>query len=150
MQVYQREGIYCKPKPGIGVGREHNEEGSLMSDDFQSPPPAPPVVGSDAPSDTGKILAAIGYLVGIVALIAILIEPYKNEKFVRHHAIQALAIWVGWIIISVVSAIPVIGWIVAAVGWIALLVFSIMGLIKAFQGEYWEMPVVYNLVKQYI
>ena len=125
-----------------------------MSDDFQSPPPAPPVMppvaGGDAPSDTGKILAAIGYLVGIVALIAILIEPYKNEKFVRHHAIQALAIWVGWILISVVSAIPVIGWIVAAVGWIALLVFSIMGLIKAFQGEYWEMPVVYNLVKQYI
>lgn len=125
-----------------------------MSDDFQSPPPAPPVMppaaGGDAPSDTGKILAAIGYLVGIVALIAILIEPYKNERFVRHHAIQALAIWVGWILISVVSAIPVIGWIVAAVGWVALLVFSIMGLIKAFQGEYWEMPVVYNLVKQYI
>lgn len=121
-----------------------------MSDDFQSPPPAPPAVGGEAPSDTGKILAAIGYLVGIVALIAILIEPYKNEKFVRHHAIQALALWVGWIVISVVASIPVIGWIVAAVGWVALLVFSIMGLIKAFQGQYWEMPLVYNIVKQYI
>lgn len=112
--------------------------------------PGAPVPGGDVPSDTGKILAAIGYLVGIVALIAILIEPYKNERYVRHHAVQALAIWVGWILISVVSAIPIIGWIVAAVGWVALLVFSIMGAIKAFQGEMWEMPVVYGIVKSYI
>ena len=124
-----------------------------MSDDFQSTPPAPvapPSAGGDAPSDTGKILAAIGYLVGLVALIAILIEPYKNEKFVRHHAIQALAIWVGWIVISVVASIPVIGWIVAAVGWVALLVVSIMGAIKAFQGQYYEVPLVYGLVKNYM
>ncbi|MHB1451258.1 MAG: DUF4870 domain-containing protein [Coriobacteriia bacterium] len=127
-----------------------------MSDDYQAPPPvppapaAPPPAGGDVPSDTGKILAAIGYLVGIVALIALLIEPYKNERFVKHHAVQALAIWVGWILVSVVSAIPVIGWIISAVGWVALLVFSVMGAIKAFQSEMWEMPVVYNLVKQYI
>lgn len=131
-----------------------------MSDDFQAPPPpapaappapsAPPPVGGAVPSDTGKILAAIGYLVGIVALIALLIEPYKNEPFVKHHAVQALAVWVGWILVSVVAAIPVIGWIVSAVGWVALLVFSIMGAVKAFQSEMWEMPFVYNLVKQYI
>ncbi len=130
-----------------------------MSDDYQAQqppaPPAPPVMppasgGGDVPSDTGKILAALGYLVGIVALVAILIEPYKNERFVKHHAIQALAVWVGWILVSVVSAIPVIGWIISAVGWVALLVFSIMGAIKAFQSEMWEMPVVYNIVKQYI
>ncbi|HSQ21724.1 MAG TPA: DUF4870 domain-containing protein [Coriobacteriia bacterium] len=129
-----------------------------MSDDFNTAPPAPPAPpvpgapapGGDVPSDTGKILAAVGYLVGIVALIAILIEPYKNERFVRHHAVQALGIWVGWIAISIISAIPVIGWIISAVGWIALLVFSIMGAVKAFQGEMWEMPVVHGLVKQFI
>ena len=130
-----------------------------MSDDFNAPPtpPAPPPVvpgtpapSGDAPSDTGKILAALGYLVGIVALIAILIEPYKNEKFVRHHAVQALGIWVGWILVSVVSAIPVIGWIISAIGWVALLVLTIMGAVKAFQGEYYEVPVVYGVVKNYI
>jgi uncharacterized membrane protein len=88
--------------------------------------------------------------VGIVALIAILIEPYKNEKFVRHHAVQALGIWVGWILVSVVSAIPVIGWIISAIGWVALLVLTIMGAVKAFQGEYYEVPVVYGVVKNYI
>ena len=127
-----------------------------MSDDYQAPPPVPPAPASpppgltDGPSDTGKILAALGYLVGIVALIALLIEPYKNERFVKHHAVQALAVWVGWILVSVISAIPVVGWIISAVGWVALLVFSIMGAVKAFQSEMWEMPVVYNIVKQYI
>lgn len=128
-----------------------------MSDDFQSTPPAPPApmspppaAGGDAPSDNGKIFAALGYIVGIVALIAILIEPYKNEKFVRHHAIQALALWVGWIVVSVITAIPYVGWIVGPILYLALLVFAIMGAVKAFGSEYWEMPVVYNLVKQYI
>ncbi|MRS12323.1 MAG: hypothetical protein EG823_04535 [Actinobacteria bacterium] len=130
-----------------------------MSDDFQSTPPAPEMPpppapaaapGGDAPSDTGKIFAALGYIVGIVALIAILIEPYKNEKFVRHHAIQALALWVGWTVASVLTAIPYVGWIVGPILYIALLVFAIMGAVKAFGLEYWEMPVVYNLVKNYI
>ncbi|MBN1192668.1 MAG: DUF4870 domain-containing protein [Coriobacteriia bacterium] len=125
-----------------------------MSDDFQAPPPGPaappPAAGGDAPSDNGKIFAALGYIVGIVALIAILMEPYKNEKFVRHHAIQAIALWVGWIVASVITAIPYVGWVAGPIIYIALLVFAVMGCIKAFNNEMWEMPLVYNLVKQYI
>ena len=143
--------------PGSGILGTAVTKGLMtMSDDYQAPPPVPPAPASpppgltDGPSDTGKILAAVGYLVGIVALIALLIEPYKNERFVKHHAVQALAVWVGWILVSVIAAIPVIGWIVSAVGWVALLIFSIMGAVKAFQSEMWEMPVVYNIVKQYI
>lgn len=112
-----------------------------------------PVATVDRPgpeNDTSKLLAALGYIIGIVALVAILIDPYKNEKFVKFHAVQALAIWVGWFAVSVVSVIPILGWIISAVGWIALLVFAIMGAVKAFQSEYWEMPVVYGLVKNYM
>jgi len=114
------------------------------------PPVAPPTAGSEGPSDTGKLLAAIGYIIGIVALIAILIEPYKNEKFVRHHAIQALGLWVFGVVLSIVAAIPVVGWIIGAVGGIALFVIAIMGAIKSFQGEWWEVPLIYGIVKQYI
>lgn len=133
-----------------------------MSDDFQSPPPAPPVApppappvappvsGGDAPSDTGKILAVLGYIFWPVALIAVLIEPYKNERFVRFHAVQALGLSVAGIAIGVIANIPILGWIVALVGGIALFVLAIMGLVKALQGEYYEMPVVYGLVKSYI
>jgi len=129
-----------------------------MSDDFQGAPPAPQAPPMAAPvgdrpgpaSDTSKLLAAFGYIVGIVAVIAILIEPYKDEKFVKFHAVQALALWVVGIVISFVSIIPIIGWIVAFVGGIAVFIFAIMAAIKAFQGEYYEMPVVYGFVKQYM
>lgn len=127
-----------------------------MSDDFQTPPPAPPAppapapAGTEGPSDTGKILAGIGYLTGIVALIAILIEPYKDEKFVRQHAFQALALYVVMIAASVLNVIPLLGQIIWLVASIAVFVFAIIGAIKAFQGQEYEMPMVYGFIKNYI
>ncbi len=130
-----------------------------MSDDFQSTPPAPPAppvvpagpaAGGDAPSDNGKLFAGIGYIVWIVALVGILMEPYKNEKFVRHHAMQALGLWVVGIAAGIISMIPYVGWIAGPVIYIAVFVFAIMGAIKAFNLEYWEMPLVYGFVKNYI
>ncbi len=120
---------------------------------MDQPPVVPPVaeVGRPGPaSDTSKLLAALGYLIGIVALIAILIEPYKNEAFVKFHAIQALALWVVLIVANILVAIPVLGWIVWVVAWIGGLVLGIMGIINAFQGKYWEMPIIYPIVKSYI
>ncbi|MDO9556647.1 MAG: DUF4870 domain-containing protein [Coriobacteriia bacterium] len=117
-----------------------------------------PVGGGYGPaSDTSKILAAVGYLTGIVALIAILIEPYKDEKFIRHHAIQALGLAIVLIaanvVLGVLSAVPVIQ-VLAVIGWAlvypAWLVLAIIGAVKAWNGEMWEMPVVYGIVKQYI
>jgi uncharacterized membrane protein len=134
------------------------EESVFMSDEYQSTPPAPPAPpapapqapGGGAPSDTGKILAGLGYLTGIVALIAILMEPYKNERFVRLHAIQALGLWVVNIALSVLNVIPLLGQIIWLVGSVAVFVFAIIGAIKAFQGQEYEVPVVFNFVKQYI
>ena len=130
-----------------------------MSDDIQGAPPAPemppmapPAVG-DRPgpeSDTSKILAALGYLTGIVALIAILIEPYKNEKFVKFHAIQALGLAVVGIVAGVIAAVPIIGWILSPIVSLVVVVFAIIGAVKAFQGEYYEVPMLYGFVKQYI
>lgn len=113
----------------------------------QAPGYAPDLSGRPAPaSDTSKLLAAFGYIVWPVALIALLLEDYKNEKFVKFHAVQALAISiVGWIIGAVSSVVPFVG-----ILGLAVLVFAIMGLVKAFQAQYWEAPVVYDLVKGYI
>lgn len=133
-----------------------------MSDDLQAPspaptappappaPPAPAPASTEGPSDTGKILAGIGYLTGIVALIAILIEPYKNETFVRLHAFQALALCVVMIVAGILNVIPLLGQIIWLVASIAVFVFAIIGAVKAFQGQRYEMPVVYGLIKNYI
>lgn len=114
------------------------------------PPSSAPAASTEGPSDTGKILSAIGYIIPVVALVAILIDPYKNERFVRHHAIQALGLWVVMFVASIINVLPVLGTIIWAVVGVAVFIVEIMGAIKAFQGEWWEVPLVYGIVKQYI
>ncbi len=109
-------------------------------------------------SDTSKILAALSYPIWIVGLIAILIEPYKDEKFVRFHAIQGLATGLGgYIAIFVASMIfgfiPVIGWILdllLSLAGIALFIYLILMAVKAYKGEYFEVPIGYGFLKDTI
>ena len=59
-----------------------------MEENFGATPPPPAAPMTDRPgpaSDTSKLLAALGYLFGIVAVVALLIDPYKEEKFVKFH-----------------------------------------------------------------
>jgi uncharacterized membrane protein len=128
-----------------------NEGAAAPPPAAEAPPAAPPpAAGGIDTDDTGKMLAALGYLIWIIALVLILIDPYKNQRFVRHHAVQALALAVLSFVASVVMAIPIIGWIVGGIAYIGVFVFAILGLVKTFQGEYWEMPLVYGMVEQYI
>lgn len=112
--------------------------------------PAAPVMETGRPgpaSDTSKILAALGYPLWPVALIAILIDPYKNEKFVKFHAIQALGLALAiWVVSFVLTFAFGIGAIIGLVGFI----YEIVLAVKAYNGEYVEVPVVYGLVKTYI
>ena len=127
----------------VTIRADVNEEGLVNMSDVQVTPP----VSGDAPSDTGKLLALFGWLTGIVAIIAILIEPYKTEKFVRHHAIQALGFWVVILVVDVLlSWTVVIPMILTPAAWVV----GIIGAVKSFQGQYWEVPLVYGLVKKYI
>lgn len=121
-----------------------------MADDVNQVPTASGGGTPGPESDTSKILAVLGYLTGIVALIAVLVEPYKNEKWLRLHAVQALGLAVAAIVAQIILAVPVIGWIAGPLVSLAVLVFAILGIIKAWQGEYYQMPVIYDLVKQFV
>ncbi len=106
-----------------------------------APAPAADMGGRPGPvTDTSKILAAVGYLVWPVALIAILIDPYKDEKFVKFHGYQALAL----------AVVSMICWFIPYVGWaagIVVFVFEVIALIKTLGSEYYEVPVVYGVIK---
>lgn len=114
------------------------------------PPYAPPVeVMPQRPApatESSKILAALGYLFPIIAIVVLFIEPYKDEKFVRFHAVQGIAVGVLYIVAGAITWVPIIGWLF----WVVPLVLAIIGLVKAFQSEYWEMPVIYDIVKGFI
>ena len=115
----------------------------------------------------GNLAAALGYPIGIIALILIFIE--KDNKFVRFHAIQSL-LW-GLLMTIVVIAIAIVGTVVAlaagaasgTLGWIvgavvvllyvAWLIAALGGIIyaavKAYGNNLFKLPVVGSFAEKW-
>jgi|SRR5665648_380392 len=120
-----------------------------MDEQMPTPPAPPEMPRVQPPSDdsTGKILAALGYIFWAIALVALLVEPYKSDAFVRFHAVQGLALGVAvWTLTAVGMPILGLGGLIGLVGF----VYQVYLGVKAWNGERIEVPIVYNLVKSYI
>lgn len=87
----------------------------------------------------GKVMSILAYL-GILVLIPIFAE--KNNRFVRFHANQGLILFIASFASGVISFIPYLGVIVNVVVSVAVLVFEIMGIVNACQGEAKELPII--------
>lgn len=91
---------------------------------------------------------------GILAYLSILcLIPFfaaKESKFAQYHAQQGLFLFIIELIISVVGIIPILGWIVSAVGGIFVFILSIVGIINALNGQAKELPVIgkFNFFKK--
>lgn len=114
-----------------------------MSHPNLSPVPAGTTLGL-APNLEGALAYFLGPVTGILFLVL-----EKENSFVRFHAMQSTIFWVGWFVLgfglSLLSAVPVLGWIV---GLLLSLVLGFAGFViwvlqmwRAFRGEEWEMPV---------
>jgi uncharacterized membrane protein len=133
---------------------------------MQNPPPV-----QTAKSSTGldeNVAALLAYVATWVSgLIFFLIE--KESRFVRFHAMQAILLgaafivvwilmWFLWVFGFFVSAMisDVLGWIV---GMVLTLLFAVVGigffigfvmcLIKAYQKQYFKLPVLGNLAEKF-
>jgi uncharacterized membrane protein len=103
---------------------------------------------SEEISNDDKLWGLLSWLpwVGwILAIIALLIEPQKDRPFVRYHAIQSLVANVVLTIVGILLSIVTLG-ICAAVWWLIWVVLLYPG-IKAYQGEWFEIPVITNFCK---
>jgi len=90
--------------------------------------------------EENKAIAAIGY-VGILCLVPLFAK--KDSKFAQEHGKQGFVLFIAWIAIWILGMLPVIGWfIIWPLGMVCLGILSIIGLIKAIQGEFWEVPVI--------
>ena len=63
--------------------------------------------GEEISSDD-KLWALLGYIFGLVAIIALLIEDKKNRPFIKYHAVQALMVSV----VTVLLSWTVCGWFI--------------------------------------
>ena len=141
---------------------------------MQNPPPVqmssqPPVQA--AKSSTGldeNIAALLSYVFGWVSgLIFFLIE--KDSRLVRFHAMQsllfnvlfaviAIVLWIGLFVVFLIASqvsgalttlLSLVSILVWGVLFIAILIGWVMCLIKAFQGQYFKLPVIGNLAEKY-
>ncbi len=101
-----------------------------------------------------NIAAVLGYFIWIIAVVWLLIEPYKNDKFIRFHAFQAIGLVVAAVGISIVSTIlsivlafiPYVGPLVALILWpvVYLAIFAawLFLMYKAYNNETWQLPLI--------
>ena len=96
--------------------------------------------------------SSLGMSENVAALLAIIFSPIsaivlllmeKESKFVKFHAIQSLALAVVIFVVNIVLGfIPILGWIILMILNLGVFVLWIILLIKAYQGEWFELPLV--------
>lgn len=95
--------------------------------------------------EENRLISAIGYI-GILCLIPLLLK--KDSQFAQFHGRQGLVLVIGWVINFLIGIIPILGWILSFFGTIALVILSVLGIIKSLNGEYWEAPYVSEYAKK--
>ncbi len=103
-------------------------------------------VGGDTVREQDKIMLVLSYF-GLLSLIPFL--TVKDSDFVKYHSKQGLVLFLGVVVLAVLNVIPILGTIIYCVGWVAYLVVSIMGIMKALKGERWNIPVISDLAAKF-
>ncbi len=95
-----------------------------------------------------NIAALLSYVLGIITgIIFYLIE--KENKFVRFHAMQSIVVFGFLFVLGIVlSVIPVIGWALLPVLWVVDLIVWVLLMIKAYQGEYFKLPIAGDIAEK--
>lgn len=93
-----------------------------------------------------NIAAALCYVLGWVTGLAFLLIE-KEDKFVRFHAMQSV---VTFGLLTVASFVPLIGWFLSPLIMIIAFILWLVLIVKAYQGEEFELPVVGRLARQWL
>lgn len=98
-----------------------------------------------------KLWALLSYLFGIIfPIIILLIDDKKNRPFLKAHYPQALTYWVAVVIIG--FAVSLLTFFIAGLGGVCVGILAsipaIIWGIKAYNGEYVNIPVITDFVKK--
>jgi uncharacterized membrane protein len=140
---------------------------------MQNQPPVqvssqPPVVGKSSTGLDENVAALLSYLFTWVSgLIFFLIE--KDSRLVRFHAMQSIlltaaaiivgiVLWIAWIVVAIVlammsevlaSLVSIVMGLVLFVFYIAILIAFILCMVKAYQKQYFKLPVIGNFAEKF-
>ena len=95
----------------------------------------------DKDIEENKILAALSYA-WILFLVPLLGK--RKSKFAQFHAKQGMVLFILELIGSLLMWFPVFGQLLM----LAFVVISVIGIIKALNGEWWKIPYIYSWSKK--
>lgn len=116
-----------------------------------------PVVASPVASTglTSNMAGALAYFTFIPAIIFLVVEPYKNDRFIRFHSFQsifynvaAIAISIAWAILTLILGLLSMGVLGALLGLVHLLIMLaffcgwLLLTYKAYQNELYQFPII--------
>ena len=141
---------------------------------MQNEPPVqvtsqPPVqVGKSSTGLDENVAALLSYILNwISGLVFFLIE--KDSRLVRFHAMQSIlltaaavvvgiVLWVAWIVLAIIlammsdvlaSLVSILIGLVIFVFYIAVLLAFILCMVKAYQKQYFKLPVIGNFAEKF-
>jgi len=107
------------------------------------------------------IAGGLAYLSFIPAIIFLLVDPYKRNRFVRFHSFQCLFAsavglglglamrLVGWVLFMIPKVGPLLDFLIAVVAILAAVFLWLVLTVKALQGEWFRLPVLGDFADRY-
>jgi uncharacterized membrane protein len=128
--------------------------------------------GKSALGLDGNLAGALGYPIGIIAIICLVME--KENRFVKFHALQSVLLHVAYVVVAIVLVIlfmifAVLGmaasvatesgagvglmgllstliWLAFILAYLGALIFTA---VKAYGGEMFKLPVIGNMAEKF-
>lgn len=103
-------------------------------------------------SNENRLLAALGYPFGIIAII-VLVTDMKNNRFMKYHAVQSLFFYLALIVLLIGSSIllTILGSISTGflflgflypIVFLAWFILTLYAAVQAYNGKMYSIPVV--------
>ncbi|MFH1354311.1 MAG: DUF4870 domain-containing protein [bacterium] len=124
------------------MNEEQLNQGQPQQPGPMPPQPPPPASGDDSQH---KTIAILGYILPFLFFIPLLSEEAKGNRFAKYHANQQLNLLLWWVVGSVLASMLMfifIGALLYPIVCIGGVVFMIMGIINASNGETKPLPLI--------
>jgi len=96
--------------------------------------------GTGLPRNTAAALAyVLGWISGLFFLFM------EKDDYVRFHAMQSIVVFGA---LTILSMVPVVGWILTPIVLLAGLALWLILIVKAYQGEKFKLPYIGNWVEK--
>lgn len=99
------------------------------------------IIFDQADVDGNKWVPIVMLLIPILFFLPLVMEDKKNSPYCKFYSNQVLLYLIFTAVLSFVSVIPILGWIIGGIGGIMMFIFWIIVLVGAIQGKAKKFPI---------